>query len=456
MKLGSNNEALVLLVGDIAILYLSLYLTLSVRSLFGGDNFLFASHLAPFSILFVVWILIFFISGLYEKHTMLFRKKLPSIVLNAQITSVAVAVLFFYLIPYLGITPKTNLFIFLLISSILMALWRIKLFPLLGFKHRQKAVIIGHGEEVSELFSEVNSNSRYQLEFDMAVDIDEAFDSKNLQQKIAEVVKEKGVTVIVADIRSRKMEELLPLLYNLSFLETKVDFLDIHRVYEEIFDRIPLSVLRESWILENISADRRIIYDIVKRVMDIAGGVVLGIATLISLPFVYLFMKLEGKGPVFLYQNRVGKNGKKITVHKFRTMKRYEEGVWLGESDNKITRLGAFLRKTNIDEFPQALAIIKGELSLIGPRSDIKDLGNRLAEQIPFYNVRYFIRPGISGWAQIKQSYSMGNVSPQTIEENLVRLAYDLYYIKHRSLFLDIAIALRTITAILSRIKIKL
>ncbi len=452
MKLGSRNESLVLLIGDVVILYISLYLTLLLRAFFSESAPLWVDHAWPFSFLFIAWILIFFISGLYEKHTSLFRKKLPSLVMNAQISSIAVAVLFFYFIPYFGITPKTNLFIFLLVSSVLIALWRIKLFSLFGFRHRQKAVIIGHNEEVEELVNEVNHNARYQLEFSLAINIDNSFNPKELQEKIINLVKESQISVVVADIKSRKMEELLPLLYSTAFLETKVTFLDIHRVYEEIFDRIPLSVLREGWILENLSDDRQVIYDVFKRLMDIIGGTILGLVTLVFLPFVYLGMKLEGKGPILLYQNRIGKNGQNIIVHKFRTMKRYEEGVWLGESDNKVTKLGAILRKTNLDEFPQALSIIKGELSLIGPRSDIKDLGNRLAGQIPFYNVRYFIRPGISGWAQIKQSYNFGNVSPQTIEENLRRLAYDLYYIKHRSIFLDIAIALRTITAILSRL----
>ncbi|MEX0918797.1 MAG: sugar transferase, partial [Candidatus Paceibacterota bacterium] len=135
-----------------------------------------------------------------------------------------------------------------------------------------------------------------------------------------------------------------------------------------------------------------------------------------------------------------------------RTMKRSEEGVWLGESDNQITRVGWWLRKTNIDELPQALAIIKGDISLIGPRSDIKDLGRRLAGNIPFYHTRYFIRPGLTGWAQIKQSYNLDNISPQTVAENTVRLTYDLYYLKNRSLFLDLAVTLRTITALLSRL----
>jgi lipopolysaccharide/colanic/teichoic acid biosynthesis glycosyltransferase len=119
---------------------------------------------------------------------------------------------------------------------------------------------------------------------------------------------------------------------------------------------------------------------------------------------------------------------------------------WVGEgkTQNKVTRVGSFLRVTSIDEFPQFINILAGELSLIGPRNDIVGLGERLADTIPFYRLRYSVKPGITGWAQINQQYEQGNISPQSIEETKVRLAYDFYYIKNRSLMLDIIIALKT------------
>jgi lipopolysaccharide/colanic/teichoic acid biosynthesis glycosyltransferase len=132
-------------------------------------------------------------------------------------------------------------------------------------------------------------------------------------------------------------------------------------------------------------------------------------------------------------------------------MRTSENGVWIGESTNTVTPLGAFLRKTSLDELPQVLNVLKGDMSLIGPRNDLSKLGERLAEAIPYYNIRYMIKPGITGWAQTHQRYSPGNISPQSIEETKVRLAYDLYYVKNRSLWLDLGIALRTLGTLLGR-----
>ena len=127
-------------------------------------------------------------------------------------------------------------------------------------------------------------------------------------------------------------------------------------------------------------------------------------------------------------------------------------GQWVKEGENRITRVGAFLRQTSLDEFPQFINVLAGELSLIGPRNDILGLGRRLAEALPYYEARYLVIPGITGWAQINQQYEPGNVSPQSIRENKTRLAYDFYYLKHRSLGLDLLIALRTIKRMFFRL----
>ncbi len=119
---------------------------------------------------------------------------------------------------------------------------------------------------------------------------------------------------------------------------------------------------------------------------------------------------------------------------------------------NYVTRVGAFLRTSSLDEFPQCINILRGEISLIGPRNDILGLANRLADAIPYYSIRYIVKPGITGWAQINQQYEQGNISPQSIEETKTRLAYDFYYIKNRSFALDIVIALKTVKRMLFRV----
>jgi lipopolysaccharide/colanic/teichoic acid biosynthesis glycosyltransferase len=125
---------------------------------------------------------------------------------------------------------------------------------------------------------------------------------------------------------------------------------------------------------------------------------------------------------------------------------------WVGEGENRVTRVGAFLRRTSIDEVPQVLSVFRGDLSLIGPRSDILGLGERLREELPLYHTRYQVTPGISGWAQVNQRYAPGKISPQSIEESRVRLMYDLYYVKHHSLILDVSITLKTARTLVGRL----
>jgi lipopolysaccharide/colanic/teichoic acid biosynthesis glycosyltransferase len=136
------------------------------------------------------------------------------------------------------------------------------------------------------------------------------------------------------------------------------------------------------------------------------------------------------------------------------TENRSYSATWTNEDakeGNRVTKVGAVLRKLSIDEFPQVWTILKGDMSLIGPRNDIKGLGDRLAAEIPYYNIRNFVKPGVTGWAQTHQHYMGDNISPQSLEESKERLSYDLYYVKNRSFLLDMEVALRTIKTLLSR-----
>jgi exopolysaccharide biosynthesis polyprenyl glycosylphosphotransferase len=455
MTIASKQESLILLAGDILLFSIALWITLLVRYAEIPSTALFYTHIIPFSLLFIVWIMVYFISGLYDKHTILLRNKLSSIILNAQGINIIFAALFFFFVPYFNIAPKTNLVLYLVISSLLVLVWRIYIFPRAWFRKRQKAVLIGYSDEVHELVEEVNNNPRYNLEFTLIVEADKGIDVSAFQKEIVEIISSGKASVVVADIHSRKMQGLLTTLYDLTFLEDAVTFIDIHKIYEDIFDRIPTSALKESWILENISASPKVVYDVLKRTMDLAGGIVIGLVSLIVYPFVFIAIKLEDgiSSKVFITQKRVGKNNEIYNSYKFRSMERSEEGVWIGETDNKVTRVGEFMRKTRIDELPQLWNILRGDLSFVGPRPDVSGLNERLSEEIEYYDVRNLIKPGLSGWAQIKQDYGDNNqVSPQGVVDTKTRLTYDVYYVKNRSFLLDIRIAFRTIKTVLSKL----
>ena len=212
----------------------------------------------------------------------------------------------------------------------------------------------------------------------------------------------------------------------------------------------------------HVSQSRSLVYDFTKRVIDIVGGLVVGTVLLLALPFIYIAKRIEGRGTtLFMWQKRIGQFNEPVEVLKLQTMTVNDaaSATWTDEDKkkgNEITKVGGVLRKTSLDEMPQVWNIIKGEMSLIGPRNDIEGLGHRLAEQIPYYNIRNFVKPGVSGWAQTNQHYMGDNISPQSLEESRMRLAYDLYYVKNRSLMLDVEIALRTIKTLLSRFGVKI
>lgn len=443
MTILNRREPIILFVGDLLAFSVALWLALAIR--YGGipSAQLLSRHIVPFVLLFALWVFVFFIAGLYEKHTLVFKGKLPSLILNTQIANSLLAVVFFYLFPLFGITPKTVLAVHLVTSFFLVVLWRVAIVPRFGFRERERAILVGSGAEMQELRNEVNGNERYNLSFISSVNLEE-LDGIAFQEEVVEKVYSEGVTSIVIDLRHPKAEAILPSLYNLIF--SNVRFLDMYKVYEEVFDRIPLSLVGYNWFLENISFSPHTMYDTLKRIMDVFVASILGAFSLILYPFVIIAIKLEDSGPVFITQERIGQGNRVIRLWKFRSMKGSDAGVWVTDGDARVTHVGKILRKSRIDELPQLWNIVHGDISLIGPRPDIVGLGKKLAQELPYYTVRNLIKPGLSGWAQIKQ-----DIAPQSIEETRERLAYDLYYLKNRSFVLDLIIALKTVKTLLSR-----
>ncbi len=439
MKFRHKKEAILLLFGDIVILVVSLWIALFLRQFELVSKGLFLGHLEAFGYIIASWILVYFISGLYEKHTMFLKSKIPTLILNAQFVCSGLAILFFYIIPYFNITPKITLFIYIVVSFGLMVLWRIKGVNLIHIPKRESALLIGSGEEIKDLYDEVNGNPRYEFSFISCIDINKS-ENLDFQEEILKRVYSEEVSVIAIDLHNEKVGPILKHLYNLIFSQVK--FVDMHKVYEDIFDRVPLSLVKYNWFLENISIAPRYMYDVLKRVMDLVVTIPLFI---ISLPFyvvAWVLVKFDDDGDLFFAQERIGKNNQVIKILKFRSMSDTESG-------KKVTKIGNILRKTRIDELPQLWNVIKGDISLIGPRPEIGEYVKHYETEIPYYNVRHLIKPGLSGWAQIHQE-----VAPKFkigVEETKAKLSYDFYYIKNRSFMLDLKIALQTIKTLLSR-----
>jgi lipopolysaccharide/colanic/teichoic acid biosynthesis glycosyltransferase len=376
-------------------------------------------------------------------------------ILNTQFVNILIAALIFALFPF-GIAPKTNLVIYLFISIILVTLWRLKFYNYFSPKTKHKAILIADAAEAIELVDEVNNNERYNYSFVRIIDNETASKTPDFEKKLISLIESENISMIVANPKGEYIERVLPTLFDLAFLKFEFTFLDFHKVYEDTFDRVPLSALHYNWFIQHVSQSKSLPYDVAKRIFDVVGSVVILIVLGLMLPFIYLAMRVEGKGSLFITQERIGRFNTPVRVYKLRTMTSNDAGssTWTLEDKkkgNEVTKVGAFLRKTSIDEFPQCINIFKGEMSLIGPRNDIAGLGGRLASEIPYYTVRNFVKPGVTGWAQTHQHYMGDNISPQSLEESRTRLAYDLYYVKNRSFFLDMEIALRTLKTMLSR-----
>ena len=446
--LRPRAETLSLFFGDVTLLYLALFLTLLIR--YGASAFDFermlSLHVFPFSILFLIWTLVFFIAGLYEKHTLFLQKELPELFSRALLANIIIAVLFFYFIPAFKITPRVNLFIYLFVSSTLLFLWRRRVLTRPRVGERQRALIIGSGEEMERVLREINQNPRYRIIFASAIDTADPT-TVNAEHIIKNIVAE-DIALVVVDMHNRATVALLPRLYDLLF--SRVEFMDLYKLYESVFDRIPISIVQYHWFLEHISpVSTRSTYDFLKRLMDSTASLCLIALSLPLYPLVYLAIKLDDRGHLFVFQERVGLGNTIIRTIKFRTMALDDAGRKELQRDNKMTRVGAFLRKTRIDELPQLWNVLRGDMSLIGPRPELPALVAVYQREVPHYRIRHLIKPGLSGWAQLYHK------TPPKVDANSreteVKLSYDLFYIKNRSLWLDIKIALKTIKVLLSR-----
>ena len=429
------KRPLMLLV-DILLLYLALWLMLKLR--FGPDaGLMWQKHFLAFSVIYPLWLLSFYVFGLYDLNL---AKNTPSFywaILKATVLNGLLSTTLFYLFPYfLGVTPKTNLFLNLLFFGILFSLWRYLYNSFVKSSTLgREIVIIGKNPKSLELAEKINSNP--QLGYKIAAIIDpEKIEELNLKTN-------PNICTIVTAVNLDHYPELAKKLYqHLAYF----NFESFPNFYEKISGKVPLSQIDEIWFLNNLKEKERGIYEKIKRLSDILIGLIVGAITILIFPFIALAIKLDSPGPIFYKQVRAGRNGKNFSLIKFRSMEKEAEkngAVWAEKNDPRITGIGKILRKSLIDELPQFINILKGEISSIGPRPERPEFIAQLEEEIPFYQNRHIVKPGLTGWAQVNFKY--GNSK----EDALEKLQYELYYIKNRSLFLDLKIILKTVNTLL-------
>lgn len=348
--------------------------------------------------------------------------------------------------------PRVVVGAFLVISSVLTWFWRqlyIRLYTSQGLLRR--VLIVGAGKAGQTLVKAYKEIWPPPFQLIGFVDDDpekigtrvEGFRVFASNNRLLQIVDEQNISDLVVAVTGAMMGSTFQTI--LDAQENGVNVVRMPTMYEEITGRVPIHHLESDWIIRSFVDEARVsgFYELGKRFVDFIGGIAGVIIFLGVLPFVTLAIIIDSGFPVIYKQDRLGKGGKPFMLYKFRTMVQNAEAdgkaLLAIENDPRITRVGNFLRKTRLDEFPQFFNVLRGEMSLAGPRAEREELVWKFQKEIPFYRARLLVKPGISGWAQISQGYA------SSIYETGVKLEYDLYYIKHRTIGMDINILLRTI-----------
>jgi exopolysaccharide biosynthesis polyprenyl glycosylphosphotransferase len=392
----------------------------------------------------------FLMAGLYEDHqARSFPDTLRSIGLAAIIGMVLYMFIYFTSEP--NSLPRIGVLIFVITVSTLEIIWRfiyIKVFTAPRFMRR--VLVVGGGETGKIILRIINELDIRPFIVAGVIDDDPQKIGTILEgyavfcgsDKLQDTIYEQNISDLIVAISGQMQGSMFQAL--LDAQELGVDIIRMPVAYEELLNRVPIRYLEADWILRSFVDEARVnaFYELAKRFVDILSGLVGALVLVIILPFVSLAIILDTGKPIFYTQVRMGKGGQHYYIIKFRTMRQDAEPdgqpQWAEENDRRATRVGRFLRKSHLDEFPQFINVLKGEMSLVGPRAERPELVEWFQQHVPFYRARLLVKPGITGWAQVNQAYA------STIDETIEKLEYDLFYIKRRSLVLDFRVLMQT------------
>ncbi|WP_068448411.1 exopolysaccharide biosynthesis polyprenyl glycosylphosphotransferase [Polaribacter atrinae] len=374
---------------------------------------------------------------------------------RATILTVFATTILYIFTPYFSpVLPSNRLqiFYFFLLSFIPILLWRFIYISLIfSPKYFKSIVFVGNSERIKKLLTQVYNDSYHDVSAYLS---DKEIKGINgfidiSKTTIASILADNSITEVVVSKRDLSEEVVNRLKKELIVLfEQGVNIVSYETFYENVNVRIPREYLDHNFYRHiNFSKNNsNNFYLFGLRFVDILLSVIGALCFLCVIPLIFIGNVMANRGPLFYTQLRVGENGKVFRIFKLRSMiKDAEKGgaVWAKKDDTRITAFGKFLRRTRLDEMPQFFNIIKGDMSLIGPRPERPEFVKDLEAKIPFYAIRHVIRPGLTGWAQVNYPYA------NTIEEQETKLRYDLYYIKERSAFLDFKIFIKTFTTVL-------
>ncbi len=454
LRVGERQTLLV--IGDLLAASLALLIALYVwgnSERFLGFSLTFIQRRVPFwfFLLPLAWIVL--MVELYDVHRANDWKQTVRGVLMAVLLGVVLylALYFYYSSPPRSLLPRRGVATFLVATASLTLLWRwvyLRIFTNPQFMRR--VLLVGGGRSGRQLLQVINSLAVKPFILVGVVDDDPQKQGEQVEghavlgtsEILLDLVEQHRISEIIVAITGEMQGRLFQAL--LDAQEMGVEISRMPTVYEELLGRVPILLLETNWILRSFVDEARVsgFYSLAKRLLDLLGGMVGCLLFLLFLPFIGLAILVDDGAPIFYSQTRLGRGGQVYRIFKFRTMRRDAEAdgqpKLAREDEERATRVGRILRRSHLDELPQFLNVLRGEMSLVGPRAERPELVEHFQKVIPFYRARLLVKPGITGWAQVNFGYA------STLEDMVTKLEYDLYYIKHRSLLMDLIILLRT------------
>jgi len=457
LQLRISERRLLLMAGDALAVVASVLIALRVWAFVARYPFI-TEFVLPQSHWFVIltglWLLLASANDFYDLRTASRRLTTLRRLLWITFQMLVVYLLVFFLSPP-GSLPRLFVFYFGIASFVLIGLWRLVNPALLGWASEPRRVLIVGTDWAAEALIGVIGRYAY-TEYEIKGIIGERED---VGLSICDVpVVGAGADIVNYVLRDRISELIVTSTRELSgetfqgvmdAYERGISIVPMPLVYERITGRVPVEHVNSNWAVV-LPIDGNSVfnpYPVLKRMADVLLASIGMVFFLLLLPVLALFIRLDSPGSIFYGQERIGLNGRIFRIYKFRSMvadaEKQTGAVFSQQGDPRVTRIGRFMRKTRLDELPQLVNILRGDMSLIGPRPERPEHVARLTQKIPFYRTRLVVRPGLTGWAQVRYRYGSDD------EDALIKLQYDLYYIRHQSLVLDMNILVRTIGRVL-------
>lgn len=448
-----SERKVLLRIVDVAAVLGILYL---VGLVFDFDYFKINARHWVWSIVLALYLTVF--ATIFELYNLQKASKYETVVQNIILTT-SLTVLFYLLTPFFTPTlPENRLQIvyFFVAMNVALFIWRYAYIVLISApRFFKRVLLIGNGEEIVTIIASLQkSDPNYKV-----VGFIHSGSSnfkrglfQNIQEfkveNVAKTVQKEFISEVV--VATPQSDGMTVALYNqlILLLEQGTPIREYTQVYEDITRRVPVQHVDKDFYryFPFSRSNQNKLYLFLHRILDLILSVIGLTVGLILSPIIIFGNLLGNRGPIFYTQTRVGQNGQHFKIYKLRSMviDAEKDGAQFAlKRDARVTKFGRFLRKSRFDEIPQLVNVIKGDMSVIGPRPERPIFVKELSEKIPFYEVRHLVKPGVTGWAQVNAKYGVSQ------EDALEKLQYDLYYIKHRSIFLDISIVIKTLSTII-------